>query len=148
MIRNHTTFAEDVTHSFRMAIMVLSALMAILFSGHYVGLIETTYFPVVGEITIETTLETNSGVMISASADKVRDCSWRKTVFYLGDRDGNNVFLTESPHLDKPKVNGKGKLKWEKIFIPGIEVSQVDQTFADAYHRCHPFYDTRSYYWK
>lgn len=98
--------------------------------------VETHLFPVVGRLTITEIRPVADGTEISATAEKYRDCQWRKTVWYYGDRDGMNVPLNSAKHLDPPTVRPVGDLAWDRIFIPVRPEVVADRTFADAFHDC------------
>lgn len=145
--REQTGLAADTWHSLRVGVVVLAALMAALFGPQYLQDREARFLPVVLPVTILSVQAVPGGVQIAATTEKLRDCNWRQTIFYLGRRDGANVLLTTAPHRDPPRVNGPGHLVWDNIFVPGIRPDQVDQTFADAFHQCHWLYDSRSNFW-
>lgn len=90
------------------------------------------------------------GIIFSAKAEKHRDCIWRGTIFYLGDRNPGGVVLTDSPHQSKPQNRGVGWLFWENIFVPTDEITLRGGTYADVQHDCRGsnLGRTRSHYWR
>lgn len=116
--------------------IVLSVcLVSIRLFGDQIGEVEGGLMPVVSQIEDVTITSADGGIVISGNATKMRDCDWRKTVFSLGDRSGGNIILTETPHKDKPTVNGPGVLHWDNISVP-ISRDRMGGVFADAYHQC------------
>lgn len=135
---------EDTIHALRVGLLLCP--LAILMLALYYGgpILETKYSPVVVHFKITSMRPVDGGTIISAEADKIRDCSWTNTLWYYGTRSGLNVPLPEMRHLDAPEVKGVGHLKWKEIFIP-LPPDKVKDTFSDAYHVCWPWnYLTKS----
>ena len=110
-------------------------------------LVQNTYLPVVSQMEVLSYDEVDEGIIISAKATKFRECTWRKSEWFLGERDGSNVFLPDARHLDKPQVRNVGELYWEEIFIP-VKPYQIyeNQVFADTVHDCNGT-KVRSRFW-
>jgi hypothetical protein len=137
--RANLTFAEELRHAISVACVVLPSALLLVTAFYAAPVIETRFFPVVTNFHITKIVAYEGGSMISAEADKVRDCPrWRQTLWYYGTRGADNVPLPTMQHLDKPKVNGIGKLEWQRIFVP-VPPEDIPHTFSDAYHACWPW---------
>lgn len=97
--------------------------------------VETAEFPVVGLATISGPRDVLGGCEFSAAAEKLRSCPWRRTLVYLGQRNGMNVLISTAPHRDAPTLRDVGVLEWQRVFVP-VGCADVGKTFADAYHQC------------
>ena len=104
----------------------------------YIPMMETSIWPVVSPIVIDqdSIRDVEGGIEFSASAEKLRDCSWRRTEWRQGPRDGVNIPLESKPHRDPPKINTVGRLVWGRIFLP-IARDELPNTHANAYHNCY-----------
>ena len=110
-------------------------------------LVQNTYLPVVSEMTVLSHKEVDNGIIISAKATKFRECNWKSSEWYLGERDGANVFLPEARHNDAPQLRTVGELYWDNIYIP-VKPYQVyeREVFADTVHLCNGV-EVRSRFW-
>jgi len=134
------TPAKDLWRGLKLAPFMFLLGLAFAFVPGLLHGFEARQYPVVTPVAIVGPIqEVNGGIMFSGEATKLRNCAWRETVWYFGDRNGANVVLTNSPHLDPPKINGVGRLHWDKIFLPNMTADKLPQTFADAYHSCYSF---------
>lgn len=116
--------------------IVLSACaVSVLLFNDGIGRLEGHFYPVVSVVDSVTLLPAPGGFEMSASAEKLRACDWRKTIFSLGARNGGNIILTDHPHRDPAVVNGPGRLHWGHIYVP-IKPERANEIFADAYHQC------------
>lgn len=132
-------FLPDLWRSVKWALVIFPLSFVVLFGNYFLHRVETERYEVVRPITILSVTPEGGGVRIVAETDKLRDCNWRKTIWYFGDRAGQNVLLTEYPHRDKPQINSVGHVQWDNIWLP-IDEGSVGETFADAYHQCYfPF---------
>jgi hypothetical protein len=111
------------------------------------GEIEGDMNPVTSRITITSTTSVDGGVVISAEADKHRDClKWVRTDWYYGDRGSDAIVpMSTARHLDKPQIRPSGTLRWDEIFIP---VDDLEHTHANAVHKCHFLWNTVTPYWR
>jgi hypothetical protein len=137
--KESSSFRDDFLHALKVAMVVCPTAVVFITMFYTVPAIETRYFPVVTNFHITKIVAVDGGSMVSAEADKVRECPrWRLTLWYYGQRDGGNVPLPTMQHLDPPRVNGTGRVKWERIFVP-VPPDQIKNTFSDAYHACWPW---------
>lgn len=101
--------------------------------------LETTFAPTMKPIHEISFVAVEGGTIITASAEKVRNCAWRQTIFYYGERGGRNtVTLSRNPHRGPPRQNAAGILTWDAIFLPVDVETARDETHADALHSCYP----------
>ena len=77
-----------------------------------------------------------SSTIVSAEAEKRRNCKWLRTEWYLGALNGSaaKVFAR---HRDKPQVRLTGVLRWDEIEI-GLSWKQIQSnSYALVYHDCY-----------
>ncbi len=115
-------------------LMVALAITAFLFRHE----IETALHPVIidGEWG-EFVRAERDGIVVSASGQKVRECGWVKTEFFLGARGYLSSYMKDARHLDEPMVRDQGVHYWSEIFLP-ISRSAFEDGFvyADSIHDC------------
>lgn len=143
-----TTASRDAGHTLRWGIVAWLVLNHFIFMTLLlpVGYLEGKLHPVTDPITITSVTPVDGGVIISADAIKHRDCTkWSRTEGHLGSRDGVSVAMPRAQHLDPPQMRNTGILTWDRIFVPHANLSEV---YADAYHNCHPFWQTVSPFWR
>ena len=69
---------------------------------------------------------------ITGTAHKLRDCVFRGVSFYLHGPDDVPV---DAKFIDKPAVNGVGKLEWDGLLV-GIEPNRLWETYGEVEHNC------------
>lgn len=118
----------------------LLALFVIIPGGmsHALQEIETHKYPVTSKAHVYNVRLADGGSMVSATAEKLRDCDWLLTEFRFGPRDGRSVPMPRAAHVDPPQLNVKGDVMvWENIFLP-VSPEKVMDTHWNAYHLCYP----------
>lgn len=92
-------------------------------------------FPVVGELEITKAQSGYKTTKITGSAHKYRSCGHKKTLWFLGDRDGirDPVVVV---HNDKPQVRKTGNLYWGDIEVHLDKASVLTNSHADVVHEC------------
>lgn len=119
--------------------------------------IETELSPVVTKVELSNFRVGEGGLgkslIASGEAEKLRDCKWVETRWYLGSRDDPNApLMRRFEHLEPPQIRGVGTLYWGGMKFP-IESKEVvlNETHADVLHSCYrllPFYKTRSKFYR
>lgn len=136
MRKNATGGMGDLAHSLTVGSWLFTVLVIFLL---FFPSVERKFFPVMvngqwGHV-IE---EVDGGIIVSASATKVRGCGWKETEFFLGIRNGLHSAMPRARHMDPPAVNDVGDLVWSRIFLP-VTRFQFEQGFvyADSLHDCY-----------
>ena len=136
--RDPAGFHADAVHALTMSLLVFPAGLAFLAALYAAPLIETRYFPVLTPMHIVAVRPAPGGSLVDAEAQKLRDCSWRQTLWYFGTRNGLSVPLPGMELREPPTLRGVGKVHWDNIFIP-LPPEDIPNTFGDAYHACWPW---------
>jgi hypothetical protein len=93
-------------------------------------------WPVVGVLNVESVapeiFDNLSGVRISGSAEKRRDCVWLGVSWYLG---GPNRVPIAAKFSDRPQNNAPGRLHWTGLLV-GIEPGRLRETYGEVTHQC------------
>lgn len=115
---------------------LLLLLIAAVPASPIIGQIEGRVFPVAGPAVVEEIDRFEDGwTYFSMSAPKRRDCNWRSTKFYLGDRSNGNVPVAFE-HLDRPQVRGPGRQYWPSSRIQLSPDQLLNNAHADVAHTC------------
>lgn len=109
------------------------------------GDIEGGLFPVVGPASLELVREVDGVTLYAAEAEKLRDCEWVRTEWFLGDIDGRAA-QADMRHLDPPEVRTPGALSWDAIEVDLTDRQVRRNSYAYVYHKCHGdwLWETRS----
>lgn len=100
------------------------------------GKLEGKVFPVAGPAVIHEVYRFEDGwAYFSMSAKKRRDCNWRSTKFYLGDRESGNVPVAFE-HLDKPTLRESGQHFWAHSRVQLTPDQLLERSHADVLHDC------------
>ena len=100
------------------------------------GEIEGRVWPVAGPATVDHVDRFEDGwTYFSMSAPKRRDCNWRSTNFYLGERGSGNVPVAFE-HLDRPKLRGSGIQFWANSRVQLSPDQLLSSAYADVLHIC------------
>lgn len=132
-------------------ISLFALFMAVLI---FFPIIETRYFPVTGPLHITSIRPVDDGVMVSGWADKLRECRWRRTEWFLGERGKMNVPVAGMEYRERPRVNGIGRIYWDSIFVPLSASETLELSFSNAIHSCwggaldRMGYETKTHYWR
>ena len=110
------------------------------------GDIEGRFFPVMGDLTIGNPVPFPPPDYRSkweGDAQKLRNCSWVRTEWYLGDRGGNRVRVNFE-YTDPPKLRETGNLHWNGMLI-SLDIGSVQSaSHSDVIHKCHGLWETRT----
>ena len=125
-----------MTRNFVWACFALLALAPL--SSSVIEKVEGLFLPVVirAEI-VEIYRVEEDYTYFSMRADKLRDCGWRETIFYLGTR--NSRIAVADPlfrHLGKPKSRGVGGLYWAENRTTMTPDQLLNNAHADVVHQC------------
>ena len=71
-------------------------------------------------------------VVLSGTAEKLRDCTYRAIEWSLGGPYGVPV---NAKFMDSPQVNGVGSLRWEALIV-GITADRLFETYGEVIHSC------------
>jgi len=110
--------------------------------------VETTYFPVVSKLEIlSMTAGSEPGTTVITTAfDKFRTCDYLGLAWYRGKQD--TVFERVSVVLqrktgDTSSPNRPTGRQTSGPWIIGMPIEEIKQnSFAQLFHRCHPFWTT------
>ena len=139
---------------FKFALAALAVMAVIPVAGEIAPGYEGKNYPVTAPVKVETIkiYDSRDGwIYFSMSTPKLRECSWRNTVFYVGRRSAGLNAIAPFEHLEGPQVRGIGDLFWEKNRTRLSEFDLLNFSYADVYHQCQgwwrfwqtrtPFYD-------
>lgn len=99
--------------------------------------IEGRWAPVAGPARIvDIHREEDGWTYFSMAAPKLRACSWRSTLFYLGNRRVGAGTFAPFEHLDRPEEREVGELFWAKNRTRLTPEQLIENSFADTYHQC------------
>ena len=106
------------------------------------GRLEGRFFPVVIN-TLATEIEPvgTNRIRISGVFDKVRDCEFEGLEFYLVGPGGSRSAV-DYQFEDVSVVRHSGRERFGPWLLHLTEQQFQTQTFAVAYHKCHPFWET------
>ena len=129
---------------------VLCSLFILVFSEN-VGHVEGKLFPVVSELTVydfEPLPPPAYRHKFKGHADKLRDCNWVRTEWYLGKRGSLRVPVVFD-YGEKPRLNQVGRIFWGDMRISLDPFEVLNNSHADVIHDCGwpwltrtPFYDS------
>lgn len=129
------------------AIVANTAYISTNLLGYIMGsYIEFSYNPVMvpGELLDAHTAPNKEGFTeVSFTAIKLRDCDWKNTRWYYGDRNTSYVKVPMS-HGEKPRIRNTGEQKWDRTYVFLNEESIRNESFAIAEHSCNRFWNTYS----
>lgn len=138
----------NFVRGFSLAIGVVAALILIFTIGPWV---ETRLFPAVSKLNILTMTPNAAGdTIITASFDKKRDCEYIGIAWFHGRRGSDMGFervplILQRREGDTSSPNrpmGRQQAGPWIIAIPPAEIA--GNSFAELYHRCHPFWVSRT----
>lgn len=124
--------------------VVLSMFVAAVVFGRP---LEMKFNPVMGEgrIISATPLD-GAQTSIEFEAEKLRDCDWQKTTWFIGEYGGRAAFV-QSRHVDAPKLRGIGKHHWKSIIVSLPAEMITSGSYAITEHTCHPFWQSQSLFY-
>jgi len=125
------SFLDEIVYRVASCIVIVTA-ATLAFS-----LVEGKLYPVVGELTVtnprarhhEYTTE------FDGSAEKYRDCVWKRTEWYIGSRQGSAV-KTTGGYSGPPALNLVGRLTWEGQYARMSRSELLTKSYANVVHRC------------
>jgi hypothetical protein len=132
----------------------VNIMVLILAAVIFFPILETKYYPVTGPLHITSIEPIDDGVLVSGWADKYRNCRWRKTEWFLGERHNMNVPLRNMEHRELARVNEIGRVYWDDIYIPLSSQDTLRRSFSNARHSCWGGifdglgYKTKTHYWR
>lgn len=127
----------------------VSAIAVILLLYGIGPTIETSYFPVVDRLNLLSVEEVvGDRARIFAEFNKLRDCEFIGIAWYKGKRDGNfervPVTLMRMPGDNSSPTRPLG-LQRSGPWVIGMTPDDLrNNSFADLFHKCHPFWTTRT----
>ncbi len=115
----------------------------LMFINAFAGGVEGLIFPVVDRATITSTQAVDlTATRIHGRSYKRRNCTFVRLEWYVGNRDANvlvDVVFEEGSHL-RPS----GEMAFGPWLLHLTPRQMADTSFAVVYHRCHPFWLTRT----
>ena len=108
--------------------------------------IEGYLFPVSANVRITSYLPKILGwTEISGAADKLRSCNFDRLEWFL-ENDGS-IVRAEVNFLERTKARPSGDFNWGPWAVR-LEAREIEtKSTAYVYHRCHPFWLTRTQFW-
>jgi len=107
---------------------VVQTVPAQRFAGHI--------WPVVTPLRVDsvtpTIMDGLPSVVLSGTANKLQDCTYRAIEWSLGGPWGVPV---HAKFMDRPQVNGVGGLRWEALIV-GITADRLFETYGEVIHSC------------
>jgi len=109
--------------------------------------IEGRLFPVVvsTELT-KITEEDETHSMIYGTSRKIRKCSFYKMEWYYGSPRGENV-LVPLEVMERSRIRDNGEFTFGPWMLNLDKELARKESFAIVYHRCHPFWMTKTHFW-
>jgi hypothetical protein len=120
---------------------ILAAAATALFlntSVFWAGVVEGRLFPVMGPLTVydpQPLPPPSYQFVWKGYADKLRDCRYIRTEWFLGKRGGQHVGVNMG-YTDPPTVRLSGRLHWDGIRIALSPDEVLGNSYAMVYHRC------------
>jgi hypothetical protein len=132
------------------ASMALTFVIVLLLVYSVGPLIETRLFPVVGKLQILTMTDDPQGnTVVDVAFDKRRDCEYVGLAWFRGRHDSELGFMrvavvtrAASDTSNPNRPTGRQQAGPWTIAVPPAEIAS--NSFAVLYHRCHPFWITRT----
>lgn len=134
---------------FAAMVMMIPAMFLIFIIG---PALETKYFPVVDPIKIlSVEAAPNESSYVTGLIVKHRDCSYLGVTWFHGKRHGTFIrvdWAAARTNEDQSLPNRPVGTQIGGPWIIGVRPEEVrDNSFADVYHYCYPFWTTRSRYY-
>ena len=132
------SFLDEIVY--RVASCIVIATVAML----AFSLVEGKLYPVVGELTVGNVRasEHSYSTAFDSSAEKYRDCIWKRTDWYIGSRLGSAV-KTTGGYSGPPALNLVGLLTWDGQYARMSRSELLTNSYSDVVHRWDtvtPFY--------
>ena len=107
---------------------------------------EGEYFPVVDNVVLEVVHEDENGVYVDAVFDKIRNCEFARLNWYKFSDKGElqRVPLKFIEDGDQGTVSRPVGLQRGNYWFIGVPRDQLPYTYAEAVHKCHPLWNTRT----
>tara|TARA_R110002167_G_scaffold74809_2_gene209099 strand:- start:312 stop:908 length:597 start_codon:yes stop_codon:yes gene_type:complete len=116
----------------------IAALLVLLAAASFgYSLVEGRINPVMGPLQVTQVYgsEQPYNTIFDGEADKLRDCTWIESRWYIGSRDGANV-RTLWDYSGPPKVRREGRLEWQGQSARMSQHDLLRNSFADTVHDC------------
>lgn len=130
------------------SIWLMLTVLAVLTLGDE---LERYLFPVTSDTKIETTEVIGLGgtqwTAITGSADKLRDCVFMDLHWYLADPLSGRSVRLDKRFLEGTKIRPEGGFTFGPWLVKTTPELLMSNTYAEAIHRCHPFWYTRTLFW-
>ena len=125
-------------------------IMGVIFSVWAVGpSLENRYFPVVSKLKIaDLRADSDGNAIIMAEFTKVRNCEYLGVAWYRGSR--NQGFervpvILQRRAGDRSNPNRPLGTQRSGPWLVGMPVVEIDgNSFAELFHRCHPFWISKT----
>jgi hypothetical protein len=112
--------------------------------------VETHFFPVVGKLTIEKIVPTEDGQSeVYAIFEKKRNCEYIGIAWYRGNRDIGPfervalvLMRADGDDSSPNRPVGFQRSGPRKVSVPTDEI--LNNSFVELFHKCHPFWTTRT----
>lgn len=119
--------------------LAFCALGALALFPNFFGAVEGRFFPVMGPLTLTDPTPVpppEYRTKWHGTADKLRDCEYIRTEWYLGEYGIGGKVPVRVTYTDPPKVRGPGQLEWDGIVITLDPTLTLESSYSVAVHQC------------